>query len=367
MTKILFFLGMILLFLPKIALSENVYANTKSGMIAPIAQKTLARVYVPNTHDNTVSVIDPTTYQVIDTIKTDQDPEHIVPSYDLRTIWVLNDKGNSVTAIDPATAKPFKTIPVPHPYNLYFTPDGRFAIIVNDIAKRLDFRDPHSMQLHDMVSVQCRGLNHMDFTQDGRYAIASCEYSGLLVKVDVIHHKVIGYLRLYLPGSQKHPMPQDIRLSPDGRLFYVADMMMGGLFFIDANTFKQRGFIATGIGTHSLYPSRNGQLFYVSNRGCAAIKNCPRQGPGSITVFDPYTQKRVMTWPIPHGGSPDMGNVNAQGNELWLSGKYDHEVYVFDTKTGQLKHRIPVGQFPHGLTVWPQPGQYSLGHTGNMR
>ena len=62
-----------------------------------------------------------------------------------------------------------------------------------------------------------------------------------------------------------------------------------------------------------------------------------------------------------------MGNVSADGKELWLSGRFDYEVYVFDTATGKLTHRIKVERGPHGLTVWPQPGRYSLGHTGNMR
>jgi DNA-binding beta-propeller fold protein YncE len=207
----------------------------------------------------------------------------------------------------------------------------------------------------------------MDFTADGKYAIATCEVSGMLVKLAVNTHQVIGYLPLKLANSNKKSMPQDIRLSPDGRTFYVADMVMDGVFLIDPTKFRQIGFIKTGKGTHSLYPSRDGKFFYISNRGCNKMTNCPARGPGSITVLDPTTQKIVATWHIPGGGSPDMGNVNADGKELWLSGKYDHEVYVFDTQTGKLTHRIPVGHFPHGLTVWPQPGRYSLGHTGNMR
>jgi YVTN family beta-propeller protein len=74
----------------------------------------------------------------------------------------------------------------------------------------------------------------------------------------------------------------------------------------------------------------------------------------------------VATWPVP-GGSPDMGNVTADGRELWVSGRYDRVVYVIDTATGALTHRIPVGDEPHGLCVWPRPGRYSPGHTGNMR
>ena len=270
------------------------------------------------------------------------------------------------TPIDPNTGKPGAKIPVTDPYNLYFTPDGRFAIVVDEAYKRFDFRDPQTMALIESVPIDCKGVNHMDFTADGRYAIASCEFSGQLLKFDVVNHKVIGYLPLELNGCEKN-MPQDVRASPDGRIFYVADMMADGVFLIDPVNFKQIGFIHTGIGTHSIYPSRDGRFFYVGNRGCHSPVRCQAHGPGSVTVIDPKTQQIVANWSIPGGGSPDMGNVSADGKELWLSGRYDAEVYVFDTATGQLTHRIPVGRGPHGLTVWPQPGRYSLGHTGNMR
>ena len=153
-----------------------------------------------------------------------------------------------------------------------------------------------------------------------------------------------------------------------GEFFYVADLTKGGLILIDPDNFRQIGFIKTGVGTHSIYPSRDGRYLYVGNRGCAGIGCntigfCPPHGPGSVAVVDPRTQQVVANWSIPNGGSPDMGNVTADGKELWLSGRYDSEVYVFDTATGQLTHRIAVGQSPHGLAVWPQPGRYSLGHT----
>jgi YVTN family beta-propeller protein len=356
----------------KPAKTENVYAHTQTGMIAPAAQSALPRVYVPNSLDNTVSVIDPATYQVINTWPTGKNPQHIVPSYDLKTLWILNDKGNSITAIDPNTATPGEKIHVDDPYNLYFTPDGQFAIVIDEAYRRFDFRDPQTMALRDAVSIKCKGLNHLDFTADGRYALATCEFSGQLLKLDVANHKIVGYLTLGSDSPGMGSMPQDIRLSPNGRLFYVADMTRGGVFLIDPVKFTQVGFIKTGIGTHSIYPSRNSPFFYIANRGCAGMgcripDLCPAHGPGSISVLDTRTQKIVAQWPIPGGGSPDMGNLSADGKELWLSGRYDNEVYVFDTTTGQLTHRIPVGKSPHGLSVWPQPGRYSLGHTGNMR
>ena len=247
------------------------------------------------------------------------------------------------------------------PYNMYFSPDGRFAIVVAEALKRLDFRDPHTFALRGSVSVpKCAGVNHADFSIDGRYLIATCEFAGALVKVDWVNRKVLGYLVLSRRG-----MPQDIRVSPDGKVFYVAEMHAGGVYVIDGDAFQELAFIPTGVGTHGLYPSRDGRKLYVADRGSHRIGGPPR-GKGSVSVIDFATRAIEATWPIPGGGSPDMGNVSADGKTLWLSGRYDGEVYAIDTASGEVR-RIPVGKEPHGLTVWPQPGRYSLGHTGNMR
>ena len=104
---------------------------------------------------------------------------------------------------------------------------------------------------------------------------------------------------------------------------------------------------------------------YVANRGSNEIRGKPG-GPGSVSVIDFATAKVQQTWPIPGGGSPDMGNVSADGKYLWLSGRYDDVVYRVETTTGAVD-KVKVGKEPHGLTVWPQPGRYSLGHTGNLR
>ncbi len=176
----------------------------------------------------------------------------------------------------------------------------------------------------------------------------------------MVDRKVLGYLVLQAKG-----MPQDIRISPDGKTFYVADMMADGVYAIDGDAFKKTGFIKTGVGTHGLYPSRDGSKLYIANRGSNLVHG-PRHGKGSVSVLDFASRKVVATWPIPGGGSPDMGNVSADGKTLWLSGRFDDEVYAIDTSTGAVKP-IAVGMEPHGLTVWPQPGRYSLGHTGNMR
>ena len=343
----------------------NLYGDAGPNKLSETVRDALPRVYVPNLQSNDVYVIDPATFTVVDRFKVGLNPQHVVPSWDLKTLWVANNAENttkgSLTPIDPRTGKPGKAIAVDDPYNMYFTPDGKEAIIVAEAYKRLDFRDPHTMALKSSLPTpECAGINHADFSIDGRFAIFTCEFGGMLAKIDLVDRKVLGYLKL-----SKGKMPQDIRVSPDGSTFYVADMMADGIFVVDGATFKEVGFVQTGKGTHGLYPSRDGKKLYIANRGSNKIHGKER-GPGSVSVLDFATRKVEANWPIPNGGSPDMGNVSADGKQLWLSGRYDNVVYVFDTTTGAVTV-IPVGKEPHGLAVWPQPGRYSLGHTGNMR
>jgi YVTN family beta-propeller protein len=352
--------------MPPVTNPDNLYSDAGSADVSPVAQSALPRVYVPNRAANTVSVIDPATMRVVDTIPVGINPQHVVPSWDLKTLWVTNNAegrtDGSLTPIDPNTAKAGQAIPVDDPYNMYFTPDGKSAIVVAEAFKRLDFRDPHTMQLQGSLSVpDCSGVNHADFSIDGKFAIFTCEFQGSLVKVDTVNRTVLGYLRLSGGG-----MPQDIRVSPDGKTFYVAEMMSGVVYTIDPYAFTETGKITTGVGAHGLYPSRDGTKLYVANRGQTHVGNNTAGGPGSVSVIDFATKAVVATWPIPGGGSPDMGNVSVDGRTLWLSGRYDNVVYAIDTTSGAVV-KIPVGKEPHGLAVWPQPGRYSLGHTGNMR
>ena len=352
--------------MPPVVNPANLYSESGVNDFSPAVKDALQRVYVPNLRSDDVYVIDPHTFKVLYKFKVGRSPQHIVPSWDLKTLWVTNNAegrtDGSLTPIDPLTGKPGKAIPVDDPYNMYFTPDGKQAIVVAEAHARLDFRDAHTMKLESQLQVPgCKGINHADFSIDGRYAIFTCEFGGALAKIDVVNHKVLGYLQV----DKKAGMPQDIRVSPDGKVFYVADMMADGVFLIDGDSFTKIGFIHTGIGTHGLYPSRDGTRLYVTNRGSHKVHGA-RHGPGSVSVIDYATRKVVANWPIPGGGSPDMGNVSADGKMLWLSGRFDDVVYAINTRTGKM-HSIKVGMEPHGLTVWPQPGRYSLGHTGIMR
>ncbi|TPG18426.1 YncE family protein [Pedococcus bigeumensis] len=363
---------------PPAATSFSVYAAAGANALSPVARTARPMVYVPNTLNDSVQLIDPRTYRVVGRFRTPREPQHVVPSWDLKTLWVNEDKGNALTPINPVTGAPGRPVHVDDPYNLYFTPDGKHALVMAERLHRIDVRDAHTMKLLRSLPVPCAGINHADFSADLTLLVASCEFSGKLVVLDAAATKVRKVIDLNtaktpgatsphdamaMPGSPKNglrpgasSMPQDVRLSPDGRDFLVADMLRNGVWVVDAHTLVVARFIHTGLGAHGLYPSRDGRQVYVANRDA-----------GTITVLDATTLAAAALWRIPGGGSPDMGGVTADGSQLWLAGRYDAVVYVFDTATGRLVHKIAVDSGPHGLCVWPQPGLFSLGHTGNMR
>jgi YVTN family beta-propeller protein len=330
---------------------HNVYAADAPSDLSSVVRDARPLVYVPDSEGAAVDEIDPHTYRIVRHFSVGALPQHVIPSYDMRTLYVANDEGNSLTPIDPSTGIPRRPIPVEDPYNMYFTPDGRYAVVVEERLRQLAFRDAKTMKLHHVLDVpQCTGVNHADYTAGGRYMLLSCEFGSSMIVVDVGAERVVKSFPLPTNGS-----PQDVKLSPDGRVFYVADLNYGGVWVISARSFQRIGFVKTGAGAHGLYPSRNDRFLYISDRT-----------EGAVSVLSFATRRVVKTWPIP-GGSPDMGNVSADGRVLWLSGRYDNQVYAIDTRTGKLLARVPVGAGPHGVCVWPQPGRYSLGHTGITR
>ena len=399
---------------------DDVWAADRPGQLSPAVAGFRDLIYVPNSGGNTVTEIDPHTYKIVRTFVTGTQPQHVVPSWDLKTLWVNNDVGNTLTAIDPRTGRKGRTVSVHDPYNLYFTPNGRYAVVmasldrelvwrdpqtmavkhrtpvpcygvnhadfstdgryfivscefssqllkVDTVTKRivkvmasldreLVWRDPQTMAIKHRTPVPCYGVNHADFSVDGRYFIVSCEFSSQLLKVDTVTKKIVKVTRLATRPGKGIPMPQDVKMAPDGKTFYVADMRSDGVWFVDGRTLTVTRFLPTGKGTHGLYVTRDSKRLLISNRG-----------EGSISVLRFADNKLVAKWRIPGGGSPDMGGISSDGKVFWVSGRYNGVVYAISTVDGHLIKKIAVGAAPHGLCVYPQPGRYSLGHTGVFR
>ena len=319
----------------------NLYSETTAGKLSPAVAGDLPRVYVPHVQSNDVWVIDPATRKVVDKFKVGVNPQHVVPSWDLRTLWVANNaegrRDGSLTPIDPSTGKPGKPIPVDDPYNMYFTPDGKSAIVVAEAFKRLDFRDPKTMALQSSLAVAALRRHQPRRLLDRR-------------PLRDLHLRVRRHRRQDRPGRAQgaglHPasssracrptivkgvdgrdetvctswkgMPQDIRVSPDGKLFFVADMMADGVYVVDGATLPQVGFIPTGVGTHGLYPSRDGTKLYVANRGSNRIHGRP-QGKGSVSVArlrDPQGRGDLAD---PRRRQPRHGQRQRRRQGAWLS------------------------------------------------
>ena len=341
--------------MPPVLDPNNIYAADAPNNLSDVVKGTRELVYVPNFRSATVSVIDPKTYKIIKTIKTKAGPQHVVPSWDLKTLWVNDNKGNYLTPINPKTATAGKDIYVHDPYNLYFTPNGKYAVVMAESDKQIVFRDPQTMAIKKTLNVPCAGVNHADWTADGNQFVATCEFTGKLILVDTAKMKLLKVTTLK-KQNEMNPMPQDIKISPDGKTFYIADMASHGVWIMPANNFGHLTFMHTGKGAHGLYVTRDAKTLLITNRE-----------EGSVSVMRFSDNKLIAKWKIPGGGSPDMGNISADGKFFWVSGRYNDEVYVFNIEKGAFVTRIKVGQEPHGLTIWPQPGRYSLGHTGIMR
>ena len=332
-----------------VPLGLNVYANDMSTTVPCPLCNLPERVYVPNSAAGTVDVIDPNTFKVIDHYRVGQIPHHITPSWDLSQLYVEDEGSSMLTVLDIHTGKPVRTVNIPYPYNLYFTPDGTKAIDVVERLQRIEFRDPHTWKLIKAVQIPWPGADHMDFSADGSYLMISTEYSGVVAKVDTVQMKLVGWVNV---GG----LPIDVKVSPDGSVFYVTNQGSDGVSIIDPVRLKVIGFIHTGKGAHGLQVSRDARRLYVSNRL-----------EGSISVIDFSTNRVVAKWVIPGGGSPDMLQLNPAGTQLWASGRYNATVYVFSTVTGQLIARIKVGSQDHGLTYFPNVGLHSIGHNGVYR
>src|SRR2546430_11336204 len=162
--------------MPPVADPANIYADAGADMLSPAVRGVPYRIYVPESGGSTVTVINPATLRVIRTYRSGLNPQHVVPGYDLRTLYVTNDLSNSLTPINPRTGRPAgPNIAVDDPYNMYFTPDGRYAMVVAEARRHRDFRDPHTFALEHRIHVVSSGVDHADSPANGPHLIATCD------------------------------------------------------------------------------------------------------------------------------------------------------------------------------------------------
>jgi YVTN family beta-propeller protein len=311
-------------------------------------------VWVPNERSSEVVAIDPVTFRIVRRLPVGTYPEHVSPSWDGQLLYVNDMRADEMSIIDPRTEQVVGSVRTPAPYNLYFSPDGTRAIVVEDFAQGAP-ADENGLRFYAwpewrelaFVPIRWAGADHLDFSADGTTIYLSTEFSGRVEVIDVATMKVVKHI---VVGG----FPTDVRLAPDGARLFVANQQLDGVSVIDTTTNELVDFVPLKAGAHGLALSRDAARLFVTNRIA-----------GSVSVIDLATLDVAATWKI--GGSPDMIAVSADGTQLWISNRWDRTVVVIDTATGEVLKEIETGARPHGLAFWPLPGRYSLGHNGNMR
>lgn len=325
----------------------NVWAATATDKIPDAVADLPPRVYVPHELGGDVAVIDPLSMQIVDRFWVGRTPHHVAPSHDLSQLYVNVMDSNYLTVIDPHTGRPTGQLPAAVPYNLYFTPDGSKAVVAAERYNRLDFHDAHTWEVIARLQIPGSGVDHMDFSADGSYLLVSCEFGGQVVKVGTDPPAVLGVYR----GGR---LPIDVKLNPEGTHFFVADQGRHGVIVIEPDSMQEVAFIPTGRGAHGMSISRDTRALYVTNRLA-----------GTLSVIDFEAWGVAQNWFI--GGSPDMVQVSPDGQQIWTSARNHGHVIVVDSNHGGVIARISTGAAPHGLTYFPQPGRFSIGHNGVYR
>ena len=258
----------------------HVYAAAGPGMISPDARGVPPRLYVA--HGRAVEIVDAASLRTVGRLRTGA--AQVAASWDMRRLWATDPAGGALVPFGPGGARG-RAVRAGAPAGLYFTPEGRSALVLAHRPHRVEVRDRRTMRRGGSVPLPC-AARYADFTSDGASLVATCTSAGALARVDVAGRRLSGTLRLPEGAS-----PGDLRLSPDGSLFYVADSAKGGVWMVDAARLSVLGFVRTGPGARGLSVGRNARRLFVV-------------GAGSLTAVEFATRRVSARWPLPAAVPP---------------------------------------------------------------
>jgi YVTN family beta-propeller protein len=279
---------------------------------------------VLNSASASVSVIDMTTRQVINTLPTYREPSHWCLSPDRSKLFVCDASGNALFFFDPITAAPLGHMRMADPYQLGYTPDQKYLVVNALRLNHVDIYDGVTLKLVKRFSPGSMP-SHLDFSPDSRWSFNSMQDSGTLVSFD---------LTTLTERWRAH-----VGDTPAGVLWHrgkvlVAIMGGNGIAEVDPVSGAVLRRVATDVGAHNIFLSDDGTALYV----------CNRIG-GSLSLLDPVTLELRRNYPLP-GGPDDMGI--APDGKLWIALRFNEAVAVMDPVTGHYDS-IPVGRSPHGI------------------
>ncbi len=296
------------------------------------AQK--APVFVLNSLDADVSVIDPVSWRELRRIPTGKEPHHLYLTPDEKSLIVANAQADSLTFIDPRTAEVQRTVRgVVDPYHLRFSPDMKWFVTAGN---RLHHVDVYKWDGRDLALVRRiptgKTPSHIWIDSRSTTAYVTMQDSDELVAIDLPRQEVRWRIKT-------GPMPADVYLTADDRTALVGLTGSDSVEVFDVSGDAPRSVrrIKTGAGAHAFRAAGDKRHVYLSNR----VAN-------TVSKIDLQTLQVVDTYPAP--GGPDCMEVSADGRLLLVTSRWARKLTVIDTQTRQVARQVRVGKSPHG--VW---------------
>ena len=291
-------------------------------------------VFVLNSLDATVSVIDPANWSEKQRIPTGKEPHHLYLSPDESSLIVANSAGDSLTFLNPRTAEVQRVVyGIIDPYHLRFSPDMKWFVTAGNRLNHVDvYRwDGKEPKLTKRIPTG-KTPSHIWIDGKSTTAYVSMQDSDELVAVDLATQTI----RWRVPTG---PMPADIFGIHDGKTLLVGLTGSDGVQVFDVAGAQPKpiGQILTGKGAHAFRSAGDGRSVFVSNR----VAN-------SISRIDLQTLQVVDTYPVP--GGPDCMDVSADGKTLYVTSRWAKKLSVIDLAAHKVTQQVPVGRSPHG--VW---------------
>ncbi|GAB3646111.1 YVTN family beta-propeller repeat protein [Ramlibacter alkalitolerans] len=294
-----------------------------------------APIFVLNSLDADISVIDPVTWKEIKRLPTGKEPHHLYMTPDEKSIIVANALADSLTFVDPRTATIQRTVRgIVDPYHLRFSPDMKWLVTAGNRLQHVDLYrwDGKDLSLVKRISTG-KTPSHIFIDANSTVAYVTMQDSDELVAVDLEQQRIRWRVRT---GA----MPADVFGTADGRRLLVGLTGSDSVQIFDVSYTKvprSIGYIRTGAGAHAFRAAGDGKHVFLSNR----VAN-------TISKIDLETFRVVDSYPAP--GGPDCMEVLAGGRYLLATARWARKLLVIDTQTRQLAREVNVGKSPHG--VW---------------
>ncbi|MCB4822468.1 YncE family protein [Roseicella aerolata] len=286
-------------------------------------------VYVLNSGDASISVIESSTREEVRRIPVLREVHHLIPTLDGRELIVGDSVANELIFIDPATAEVTRREKLSNPYHLEHSPDGKHLVITSLRRDQVDIYDAPTRTLLARLKVPDKP-SHLAYTPDSRVVFVTLQGARGLMAIDLQDRKPLWTAQV---GSQ-----------PAGVIWHRGRLLVGimgadHVAVVNPADGRLERTIPVGRGAHTIFPSPDGKTLYATSRV-----------DSRVTALDAETLEPRDRWDIP--GGPDCMSFDPQGR-IWMTLRWIARIAVLDPATGAVE-TIPVGRSPHGIYVHPR-------------